>query len=114
MENKIFASIIFLTGVLIASFSQVLLKKSAEKNGGNGLKAYFNPLVIVSYSLFVISTLVSLLCLKFLPLSRAPILDSASYIFVAVLSRIFFKEKINLKKAIGFIFIVTGIFISVL
>lgn len=114
MDERILFSAIFLSGVLIASFSQILLKKSAEKNGGSGLRAYLNPLVIISYSLFLISTLVSLLCLKFIPLSIAPVLDSASYIFVAMLSRIFFKEKISLKKALGFALIVAGIFVSVM
>ena len=112
MNKKMIFSAVFLLGVLISSFSQILLKTSAGQNGISGIKAYLNPFVIISYSLFVFSTLLSLLCLKFIPLSKAPVLDSASYIFVAVLSRFFFNEKLNTKKILGFAFIVTGIFVS--
>lgn len=112
MDEKMIFSAVFLLGVLISSFSQILLKKSAGQNGSSGIKAYLNPLVIISYSLFVFSTLLSLLCLKIIPLSKAPVLDSASYIFVAVLSRFFFNEKLNVQKIAGFIFIVAGIFVS--
>lgn len=112
IDEKIIFSALFLLGVLISSFSQVLLKKSAWQNGSSGIKAYFNPLVIISYSLFVFSTLLSLLCLKFIPFSKAPVLDSASYIFVAILSRFFFNEKLNVQKVAGFIFIMVGILVS--
>lgn len=110
--NNDFISALFLLGVLISSFSQILLKKSAGQNGSSGIKAYFNPFVIMSYSLFVFSTLLSFLCLKFIPLSKAQVPDSAFYIFVAVLSRLFFNEKLNVRKVAGFIFIMAGIFVS--
>ena len=112
MDKKIIFSALFLLGVFISSFSQILLKKSAGQNGSSGIKAYLNLFVIISYILFVFSTLVSLLCLKIIPLSKAPVLDSASYIFVAVLSRFFFNEKLNAQKIAGFIFIMAGIFVS--
>lgn len=112
MDSNTLFSFVFLLGVLLSSFSQTLLKKSTVKNGSNGIRAYLNPLVIISYTIFVLATLLSLLCLKFIPLSKAPVLDSASYIFVAVLSRIFFKENLNAKKIVGFVFIVAGIFVA--
>ena len=114
MSKEILFSIVFVVGVLVASISQIMLKKSASTNGASDLRAYLNPLVIGAYILFVLSTLTSLLCLKHIPLSRAPILDAAGYIFVAILSRIIFKEKLYKKKILGFSLIVLGIIIGVL
>ena len=110
MSKEILFSVVFVVGVLVASISQIMLKKSASTNGASDLRAYLNPLVIGAYILFVLSTLTSLLCLKHIPLSRAPILDAAGYIFVAII----FKEKLYKKKILGFALIVLGIIIGVL
>ena len=112
MNKEALFSLLFVVGVLVASISQVILKKCANENGAVGLRAYLNPYVIVAYILFIVSTLVSLLCLKFIPLSLAPMLDATGYIFVAVLSRIFFKEKLYKKKIVGFLFILVGIVVG--
>lgn len=114
MNKEVLFSIIFVAGVLLASVSQIMLKKSANKEGASSLKAYLNPFVIGAYTLFVLSTLTSLLCLKYIPLSRAPILDATGYIFVAILSRIFFKEKLYKKKILGFTLIILGIIVGTL
>lgn len=112
MNSSQLFSLIFLSGVLISSYSQVLLKKSAMRNGTEGLKAFLNPLVIFSYFLFFAATIVSLVCLKHIPLSRAPVLDSAGYVFVAILSRLFFGERFSVRKTAGFVLILSGIVIS--
>ena len=113
MSRQVAFSLVFVAGVLISSVSQVLLKKSALKNGTKGIRAYMNPLVILSYGLFVFATLVSLVCLKNIPLSRAPILDAAGYVFVAVFSRIFFGERVSKMKLAGFSLILLGIILAV-
>lgn len=112
MSKEILFSIIFVAGVLLASISQIMLKKSANTNGASGVKAYLNPFVIGAYTIFVLSTLTSLLCLKYIPLSRAPILDATGYIFVAILSRIFFGEGLYKKKVLGFALIILGIVVG--
>lgn len=112
MSKEILFSIIFVAGVLLASISQIMLKKSANTNGASGVKAYLNPFVIGAYTIFVLSTLTSLLCLKYIPLSRAPILDATGYIFVAILSRIFFGERLVKKKVLGFTLIILGVIVG--
>ena len=47
---------------LIASTSQVLLKKSAEKNYPNIVREYLNALVIGGYMLLVLSMVISIFC----------------------------------------------------
>ena len=102
-------SCVFLCSVLISSFSQILLKKSANKTYDTKLGEYLNPLVIVAYLLFFSSMLITMYCYRFVDVSAGPILESAGYIFVAVLGYIFLKERFSKKKIIGMAVIIAGI-----
>ncbi len=107
-------SCIMIIGVLISSFSQIMLKKSAQKTYENKLREYLNPLVITAYTLFFGCSLLSVYALKVVPLSMSPILEASGYIFVAVLSYIFFKEKLTKKQFFGMALIIGGIVIYTL
>lgn len=102
---------IFIAGVFVSSVSQVMLKVSAGKTYPSKLKEYLNPLVIVAYILFFSCTFIGLYALKVVPLSMSPVLEASGYIFVAVLSRLFLKEKISKKKMLGLGVIICGILI---
>lgn len=107
--------VVFLfVSVFISAISQLLLKKSANREYKSFIHEYLNLLVISAYFLFFAAVLIDLLCLKYVPLSFIPVIETSSYIFIIILSRIFFKEKIYLKKAIGLLLILTGILIYVL
>ena len=111
MNEKILFSLIFIIGVFISSVSQIMLKKSAQTDYESKIKEYLNPRVISAYTIFFGATLCSIWAYTVIPLSLGPILESAGYIFVAVLSWLFLKEKITLKKAIGLSVIIIGIII---
>lgn len=102
-------SAILLVSVLISSVSQILLKVSAQKIYPSKIKEYLNPYVIFGYGLFFGCTLISMFALKVVPLSMAPILESAGYIFVSVLSFLFLKEKLTISQLVGMIIIIIGI-----
>lgn len=102
-------SCVFLGSVLISSISQILLKKSADKTYDSKLKEYLNPLVIIAYCMFFCSMLITMYCYRFVDVSAGPILESAGYIFVAVLGAIFLKEKFTPKKVIGMVVLFCGI-----
>lgn len=102
-------SCVFLGSVLISSVSQILLKKSANKTYDSRLKEYLNPLVIVAYIMFFCSMMITMYCYRFVDVSAGPILESAGYIFVAVLGYIFLKERFTRKKIIGMAVIIAGI-----
>ncbi len=114
MNDLAVYSCIIVVGALISSFSQIMLKKSAQKTYSSKIKEYFNPLVIIAYGLFFGCTLLSMYALKVVPLSMAPILEASGYIFVTILSYIFFKEKLTRKQFIGIILIIFGIVIYTL
>ena len=111
MNEKILFSLIFVFGVFISSISQIILKKSAQKEYPNKIREYLNARVIFAYIIFFGATLCSVWAYTVIPLSLGPILESAGYIFVAVLSWLFLKEKITKKKMIGLSVIIIGIII---
>lgn len=110
MENKQYY-LLFIGSVLFSSFSQILLKKSANKEYQNKLREYLNPYVISAYSIFVLVTVVNIYAYKFIPVSYGAVLESLGYIFVAVLDRIFFKVKVSLKKNLGLLIIMAGVIV---
>ena len=114
MKVKFLFSLIYVFGVFISSVSQIVLKKSAQKEYPSKIREYMNVRVIFAYTIFFGATLCSILAYKGIPLSFGPILESVGYIFVAVLSWMFVKEKITKKKMLGLTMIVIGIIIYAL
>ena len=104
--------LIMLTGTFIASCSQIVLKKAAEKNYSSKLKEYLNPMVISAYMVFFAASFCSVIGYKGVDLSIGPILEATGYIWVAIFGKIFLGEKIGTKKAIGLMVIIIGIVIA--
>ena len=98
-------------GVFISSVSQVMLKKSALKTYDSRIREYLNLGVISAYSIFFISTLLSILAYKGIPLSMGPVLEATSYIYVTVFGVKIFGEKITKKKITALGLIIAGIMI---
>ena len=111
MSNNYAFLFLFIFSVFISSCSQILLKKGANKTYKNIIEEYMNPLVIGAYSIFLVSSFLTMYSYKYVPLSIGPMIEALGYVFVAVLGRIFLKEKINKKTAIGMALILIGIVI---
>ena len=111
MNNIILYAIIYLFGVIISAFAQILLKKASSTSKKNIIKEYLNIKTISAYVIFLIATLCSVTAYKYLPLSYGPILETLEYIFVAILSYFLLKEKIKKKKLIGLVIVLIGVFI---
>ena len=102
---------LLIASVLIASCSQIILKKSASKEYSSIIREYLNVRVIVGYGMMFISTILTIFAFKGLDYKNGPIIESLGYIFVMFLSRIFLKEKITKKKVIGNTLILLGILV---
>lgn len=101
--------LLMIVAEIVASSSQVLLKKSAGKKYENFIREYVNPLVIGGYSLLVLSMIISIFCYKGLGYMGVVVIEPIGYVIVMFFSRIFFKEKITKRKLIGMFLIVGGI-----
>lgn len=110
MENK-FYYLIFISAVFASSFSQILLKKSANKKYPKKIMEYLNLYVMAAYFIYVIVTIVSIYALKRIQISYASALESLGYVFVAGLGWIFFNERISSKKILGLLIIMIGIIV---
>jgi len=114
--NKLFENLwicigIMLFGVLIAGFSQIILKKASGKEYKSLIRQYLNFRVIFSYGLFALSTVCSLIAYRVLPLSMGPVWTAAAQIFVVVLGYFMLGERPNKRKIWGLILITFGIII---
>lgn len=103
--------ILLVASVLIASCSQIILKKSASKEYSSIIREYLNVRVIVGYGMMFISTILTIFAFKGLDYKNGPIIESLGYIFIMFLSKIFLKEKITKKKIIGNSLILLGILV---
>ena len=102
---------VFVLGVLIGAISQVLLKKSAQRTYDSVVAEYLNPRVIGAYTLFVLTTFMTIYAYKGIPLSYGPILETSSYIFVTIFGVTIFHEKMGAKKIASLALIIVGIII---
>ncbi len=103
--------IIMICGVSIASFSQLLLKTSANKEHASFLKQYLNWRVIVAYLMLLVSMLFSVWAYSGMELKYGPAIESIGLVLVTVLSCLILKEKMTKRKAIGCAMIVGGLIV---
>ena len=96
---------------LLASISQILLKKSSQKQYPSFIRQYLNILVVGGYGLLVVSMFVAIVCYGHMPYMYVVIIEPVGYILVMLLSRIIFREKITKNKLFGMIMIIGGILV---
>ena len=109
MVNKYM--ILLVLSVVVASLSQILLKKSASKTYSSVLRKYLNPYVIIGYGMMVVSTLLTVGGYAGLEYKNGAVVESLGFVLVMLLSRFFFGEKITRKKLLGNALILLGIFV---
>lgn len=97
--------------VTVASFSQIILKKSAAKKYDNIIREYLNPHVIIGYGMMVITTILTIIAYRGVEYKNGPVIEALGYLLVMFLSFVFFKEPITKKKMLGNVLILLGILI---
>ncbi len=109
MSTTMLYALILLASVLVSAISQVMLKLSANREHGNAVQEYMNPLVIGAYALFVLSTLMTVYAYKEVPLSLGPVLEATSYLYVTAFGALIFHERITKEKLLALALIIGGI-----
>lgn len=110
-SNIILYSVIYLLGVIVSSFSQILLKKSANREEQSFIKQYLNVRVIVAYGMFFGATLLSIFAYKVIPLTLGAILGTLEYGLVAILGHFLLKENLCARQIFGILVIIAGIIV---
>lgn len=106
--NKVFFCIALMS-VVLASFSQILLKKGAGKQYTSKIREYVNGYVITGYGILFISMLLTVIAYSHLSYLSVPVVEAVGYVLVPVLSFFFFREKISGRKAAGILCILMGV-----
>lgn len=103
--------LLYMISVLIAAFSQVLLKISANNTYSKKFYFLLNPLVMTAYGLFFLSLILTTLALREIPYKMAGVMESCSYLFILGLSVILLHEKPTVRCLWGNIIIILGILV---
>ena len=111
MNSTAFYFGLYVLSLVVASFSQILLKKSAEKEHTSVIREYLNPYVILGYGMLFVSMLLTIMAFRGIEYKNGAIIESLGYILVILLSRFFFRERITRNKILGTCFILAGIVI---
>ncbi|MCM1134582.1 MAG: EamA family transporter [Clostridium sp.] len=106
-----FYFLILIFSVIIASFAQILLKKSAAKTYSSPIREYLNLYVICGYGMMFLSMFLTVFAYRGMDFSNVPVIESSGYVIVMLLSYFFFKEKITKRKLLGMAVILLGIFV---
>lgn len=96
---------------ILSSFSQVLLKKSTQKQRKTLIGEYLNFYVIAGYAIMLICMLLVVIAYRGMPFKYGAVLESLVYLYVMALSRLLLNEKLTKKKIVGNMIIVAGVII---
>lgn len=99
---------------LITAFSQVILKKSANKKYKSIVFEYLNPYVLFSYVCYVGVLVLNVFIYTKVDYRFGIVISSMSTILVMILSNIILKEAVTRKRIIGNVIIFCGILIFML
>lgn len=103
--------LLILCSVVMASFAQILLKKSANKTYKSWIFEYLNPYVVFGYGIMVLGMLLNVLAYRKVDYKNGPVIESLGFLFVMILSWFFFREKITKKKVFGNLIILLGVLV---
>jgi drug/metabolite transporter (DMT)-like permease len=109
MKTQLWAVALVFCGTFIGSWGGLLLKMAVDEISLSFWNIIRSRKIIAGITLFVLSSFLYIWALKGGELSMLYPMLSLSYLWIAVLSHVFLKEKIGGWKIIGLFFIVLGI-----
>lgn len=112
MEEITVYYVLVVTGIFASACSQLLLKKSADKEDKGLIRSMLNRRVVTAYAIFFGSLFINITAMsKGVNLKDFPILESLGYVFVPLLSFLVLKEIISRRTLVSIAFILIGIYI---
>ena len=107
---NIYAAAIIVS-LLLSALSQVLLKKSSGEKKKSFIEEYLNVKVITAYIIYFVVALIVIYAYTGIEYRVGAALSALSYLVLMSCGRIFFKEKLTLRRIIGNCVIVLGVII---
>lgn len=95
--------------VVVASVSQVLLKKSALRTYDTVVREYLNLYVVSGYGLLFVSMLLTVYAYSGMAYKNGPVIESLGNVIVLILGYFVFGERISVRKLVGIACIMAGI-----
>lgn len=72
------------------------------------MEKFLNIRIMTAYSMMMLSSLISVLCLRYLQLKYVPMIEATGFLWVPLLSFLILREKPTRYNVIGGIIIVSG------
>lgn len=110
MNNYLFLIILGFT--LLGSYGSYCFKKAASKE--SIIKILLEPILYMGAILYLISLLLNIYILEYLPYNVVFPLTSLTYVWTLIIARVVLKESITKKKIIGIILLGLGVVCMVL
>lgn len=102
--------LLVILSVFLASGAQMLLKKGALQPHGSFLKEYLNPWVMGGYAILGLTLVLNIFAMsRGIQVKEVGIIESLSYLFVPLMSLLFFKERLTPRKILSIVIIIAGI-----
>lgn len=102
--------LVVLGSLLIASLAQMALKKGAMNKYDSFFREYLNVWVIGGYALMFLSMVIDIWAVSNgVLVKELSTMESCSYLFVPLMSCLFFGEKISLRKFGAIVLILAGV-----
>lgn len=101
--------IIMIVSGMLSSFSQILLKKSTLIKRNSVIKEYLNLYVIIGYGITALCMILVIIGYKGVPFKYGAVLESLTYIYIMILSKLILREKLTKRKILGNLIIVAGV-----
>ena len=108
MNDSLFY-ILMPVSAFITAASQILLKKSADRQHKHILFEYLNPYVMISYMCYVGVLALNVFIYTKIDYRFGVVINSLSMVFIMILSKVILKEALTRKRIAGNILIVAGI-----
>ena len=110
MSNPLFY-VLMLASATITAFSQIILKKSANKKHKGIIFEYINPYVLFSYVCYFGVLVLNVFIYTKIDYRFGVVINSMASVLVMVLSKLMLKETITRRRIWGNVLIILGIVI---
>ena len=98
--------LMLIVGPILGAFGGFFFKKCTGAGTIKGI--IFSPFLYLGGMLYLVSAILNIVVLRYLPYSVTLPLTSITYIWSMIISYLFLKEKITKAKLIGIVFILGG------